>query len=199
MQEHSNTPPRLSEILAGDGADLRKAWNATAPAADTTAPIPAGKYVTHLRSMSLHRAKTGTPGVKLSFEILEGAHAGRRLWLDLWLSPAAMPATKRDLAKLGITRLELVEAATRTGRMPAAKFRCSVKVALREGDDGTARNEIRGFDVLGLDDPPAADPFTPKPAPDATPPTPPEASAEAEGELFPFGHNTPDAADWGRA
>jgi hypothetical protein len=96
----------LSEILQGNDRDkLNRAWDA-AQAAPDFAPLPAGEYRARIIRGELFNAKTGTPGYKLTFEVTEGEHAGRRFWHDLWLTPAALPMTKRDAAKLGVTSLD---------------------------------------------------------------------------------------------
>ena len=50
-----------------------------------------------------------TPGYKLTFKVVDGEHAGRQFWHDCWLTAAALPQTKRDLAKIGVTSLEQLE------------------------------------------------------------------------------------------
>ena len=80
--------------------------------------------------------------------------AGRQFWHDLWLTPAALPMTKRDLGKLGVTRLEQLEQPLPHG------IRCKVKLARRRGDDGVEYNHVRSFEVVGIDKP-EADAFAP--------------------------------------
>lgn len=89
----------------------------------------------------------GTPGYKLTFKVLEGDHAGRQFWHDIWLTPAALPMAKRDLGKLAVTDLEQLERPLPPG------IRCAVKLALRRDDDGSEYNRVRRFDVLGIDEP----------------------------------------------
>jgi hypothetical protein len=60
-------------------------------------------------SGELFTAKRNTPGYKLSFQVIEGEHARRRFWHDLWLTEAAMPMTKRDLLKIGVKSVEQLE------------------------------------------------------------------------------------------
>jgi hypothetical protein len=76
------------------------------------------------------------------------------LWLDCWLTAAALPRSKRDLAKLGITTPEQLEQQLPRG------LRCKVTVALRRDDSGVERNEVRSFEVIGVDKI-EADPFAP--------------------------------------
>jgi len=70
----------------------------------------------------------------------------------LWLTPAALPMSKRDLGKLGVTSIEQLEQP-----LPAG-IRCTVKLALRRSDDGGEYNRVRSFDVIGIDADPTADP-----------------------------------------
>jgi hypothetical protein len=139
----------LSEILGGDSQDtLAKTWGETEAASDYT-PLPRGEYNAVVVSGELHTAKTGTPGYKLTLEVTDGEHKGRKIWLDLWLTPAAIPLTKRDLAKLDITELAQLEKAP-------PRMVCKVKLALRKDNDGAEYNRVISFEAIG---PEQADPF----------------------------------------
>lgn len=145
---------KLSDILAsGNGGNIHDLWNSTT-AADDFSPLPAGSYVCRLISGELGQARTGTPQYTLSFQVLSGDFKRRQIWHSLFLTPAALPLTKRDLAKLGVTALEQLEQPVPKG------IRCKVGVVLHRDDDGTERNRIRTFSVLGID-PPELDPFAP--------------------------------------
>jgi len=160
----------LGDIFPEDDRNnLNRAWDETA-AAEEFAPLPAGEYVARIAAGELIVSSKGTPGFKLTFQILEGEHARRFFWHDIWLTPAALPMAKRDLAKFGITTPEQLEYAFPPG------FRCKVSLALRREDDGTERNRVRGFSVLGVDSP-ESDPFAPA---DSEPgsPTVPDDTAE---------------------
>lgn len=151
---------RLSDILASGGArdDLKKLWDQT-EAAGEMGPIPAGEYIARIVAGDYETSRTkGTPGYRLTFEVLEGAYAGRRLWHDCWLTPAALPGSKRDLAKLGVTSLDQLDS-------PLPRWiRCRCQVALRRDDAGIERNRVKCFEVIGLDKP-EEDPFAPVSAP----------------------------------
>jgi len=145
----------LSDILSGGGGDnIANLWNST-EAADEFAPLPGGKYLCHLVDGELtNSAKKGTPGYKMTFKVIDGEHTGRKLWHDIWLTPAAMSMAKRDLARLGITSPQQLE-------KPVPRWlRCSVSVVLRRDDDGTERNAVKTFEVIGKDEP-EADTFAP--------------------------------------
>ena len=144
---------KLSEILNGQGDGFRERWRNTQAAADF-APLPPGDYIAHVKSGELFTAKSGTPGYKVAFRVAEGEYAGRLLWIDFWLTPAALSMTKRDLARLGISDPEHLEKPIVPG------MRCKVKVALRRDDDGTERNRVVTFTYICVDKP-EADPFAP--------------------------------------
>jgi len=140
---------RLSDILAAGGFggdDFSSAWQST-EAAGEFKPLPPGEYVCHADRGELKTARTGTPSYSLTFKVCEGEHTDRLVWLDLFLTPAALPMAKRDLVKLGIddpAKMELP--------LPAG-MRCKVRVALRRDDDGTERNRVVRFSVVGIDKP----------------------------------------------
>jgi hypothetical protein len=146
---------RLSDILTnGSGDDLRDLWSKTEAAAEM-GPLPAGEYVARIVAGELETSRTNaTPGYRLTLQVVEGEFAGRRFWHDCWLTPAALPATKRDLAKIGVSSLEQLE-------QPLPRWiRCRCKLALRRDDDGNERNRLKSFEVVGLDRP-DVDPFSP--------------------------------------
>ena len=150
---NDNTPAprrRLTDIITGGVDSLRDQWN-RAEAATDFAPLPAGTYVARVLSGELNTSKSGTPGYKLTFRVLEGEYAGRQFWHDVWLTPPAMPMAKRDLGKLGVTDPEQLEQP-----LPAG-IRCKVKLALRRDDDGTEYNRVRHLEFIGVDDDPTAD------------------------------------------
>jgi len=188
----SNAPRRrLSDILNGGAGSLRDQWRTT-EAAEDFAPLPAGTYTARVIGGELFTAKTGTPGYKLTFRVIEGEHAGRQIWHDVWLTPAALPMAKRDLGKLGVRDVEQLENPLPPG------IRCACKLALRCGDDGTEYNRVRTFDVIGVDAEPTADddfaPAADAPADDAPPAAPP-AVADGSPPLI----DTAPEPDRGRA
>lgn len=187
---------KLTEILHDDDRrELEKAWSESEAAKDLL-PLPKGDYIARIIDGRTDTARTGTAGYKLKFRVLEGAHAGRLFWHDVWLTALALPMTKRDLGKLGIKSLEQLEKPLPHG------IRCRVKLALRREEDGTEYNRVRSFEVIGIDPPDEPDAFAPAAppeTPDGAPPlngaashTPANAEGQAEDEAsFPFGFNAP--------
>ena len=119
-------------------------------------PLSPGEYPCRVLTGELVNARTGTPGYKVAFEVTEGENVGRRLFLDLWLTPAAMPYTKRDLAKIGVTELAQCKRPLPPGML------ATVRVSVRKDDDGNTFNRVRSFDVTGVE---KADAFAPKDLP----------------------------------
>jgi hypothetical protein len=145
-----STRRKLSDIV-GNADTLKRAWDSTEAAGDF-APLPAGTYSTRIKSGELRTARTGTPEYCLTFEVIESPHATRRIWHSLYLTPAAMPMTKRDLAKLGVTSLTQLD-----NPLPAGIL-ASVRIVINTGDDGVERNKVKSFTVTGVESP---DPFSP--------------------------------------
>ncbi|MBM3996304.1 MAG: hypothetical protein FJ303_19450 [Planctomycetes bacterium] len=145
----------LTDILRGSSRDeLQNAWNQT-EAAGELGPLPAGDYVARIIAGELMTSRTnGTPGYRLTFRVCEGDYVGRRFWSEIWLTPAALPMAKRDLAKLGVTSLEQLERPLPQG------IRCAVKLALRKSDQDDKYNAVKSFTVIGIDAP-EVDPFAP--------------------------------------
>jgi hypothetical protein len=141
--------PKLSDILRDGNAErLHRDWDDAQPAAEF-APMPRGDYVATIVKGELHTSKKGTPGYRLTFRVSEGEFSGRLFWHDLWLTPAALPFTKRDLLKLGVSEPGLLE------RPLPAGIKVKATLALRVEDDGTERNKVLMFEVTGIE----RDPF----------------------------------------
>ena len=181
-----NNTKKLSEILNGGGNSLRDAWDTTEAASDF-APLPPATYTARIIGGELTTAKTGTPGYKLTFKVLEGELTGRQFWHDIWLTPAALPMAKRDLGKIGVTVLSQLENPLPPG------IRCAAKLILRKDDDGTEHNRVRSFEVFGVDKL-EDDDFAPAPLPTGGTPPPAEplgdtkaANEKSEDDAFPKG------------
>ena len=154
------TRKSLVDVLNGSSrAELARQFDETEAASDML-PLPRGEYRCRVTDGELVTSKCGTPGYSLTFTVDDGEHKGRKLWHTAWLTPAALPMTKRDLAKLGVTSLDMLENPLPVG------FVCDVKVAVRADDDGVERNRVVSFNVVALlADPSADDDFaSPMPA-----------------------------------
>jgi hypothetical protein len=115
--------------------------------------LPAGDYVAHVVGGSLRSSRRQTPGYRLTFEVVEGEHTGRLFWHDLWLTAAAVPMTKRDLAKLGVPVDDFQKMiAHLEGPLPEG-IRCHVHLAVRTDNDGNRYNRVVRFTVVRVDGP----------------------------------------------
>ena len=149
---------KLSDILSqNERESLARSWDSTAPADKVDrSPIPAGTYRCRILEGTLFTAKSGSKGYKLTFEVADGEHAGRRIWFDVWLTDNALPYAKRELAKLGVTRLDQLE------QPLPARFVVNVTVRIERGDDGNSFNKVAGFDDVELEQNADSNPFAPQ-------------------------------------
>lgn len=150
----------LVDVVAGfDREELARQFDESAAASDF-GPLPSGVYRCRAVDAAFTTSKAGTPGFCVVFAVDVGEFSGRRLWHTLWLTPRAMPMTKRDLLKLGVRRFDQL-----ADQLPPGVV-ADVKVAVRVDDSGSQRNRVLAFDVLErLADPTAdadfASPFLP--------------------------------------
>jgi len=159
----------LTDILNGGSGNFNNVWDSTEAAGDFE-PLPSGWYECWASRGELDESRNGTPGYKLTFTVRGGEFEDRKLWHDLWLTPAALPMTKRDLSRIGITTPEQMEQPLPQGIV------CRVQVTLRRGDDSIERNNVRRFEFVGIE----------KPEPDAFAPDAPEPGeaddSDADGD-----------------
>jgi hypothetical protein len=129
------------ESISGSDDDFNRLWEST-EAAPEMAPLPSGSYRCLVSDGRLAQAATGTRSYKVAFAIIDGKYTNRKVWMDLWLTDRALAMTKRDLAKLQITRPEQLNKPPRPGII------AEVRVALRTEDDGRQYNKVNGFTIV---------------------------------------------------
>jgi hypothetical protein len=108
----------------------------------------------------LAQAATGTRSYKVTFTVIDSPHRNRKIWMDMWLTDRAMAMTKRELAKLLITRPEQLNEPPRPGII------AEVRLAIRTEDDGRQFNKVNGFAVVEEAPPPSV--FSPDEEDDTT-------------------------------
>ena len=74
--------------------------------------------------------------------MIDGDFQGRKLWLDCWLTPAALPQSKRDLAKLSVEPIQDLAREPLAFDMPTTTTRSESasadrRLARRGASDGT--------------------------------------------------------------
>src|SRR5262249_41024211 len=137
---------KLSDILQGKSSWVGGDWSKIQAAPDYGKPIPRGKYSARLLDAEPFVAPLkGTPGVKLRFEIREGEHRGRQLSYTIWLTDAAKAGAVRDFAKLGIHSQEQLEDGVPPGILT------DLFVVIRTSEAGEEYNEVRTFEVTGVE------------------------------------------------
>jgi len=141
--------------------NLVRLWGEVEPAPEREA-LPPGEYTCDLICGELTASPRGTPCYKLTFQVVDGEYAGRKLWHDIWLTPSAIAHAKRDLGRLGITALEQL-------RRPVPRgIRCVLQVTRRTSDSGAVFNRVARFVVREIVQP-EADPFAPTKDVEGTP------------------------------
>src|SRR5438270_13906957 len=119
----SDKRPTLTDILSNAADGFNDVWENTA-AADEFEPLPGGTYRSLVTDGKLSESRTNkTPSYRVAFQVLEGSFKGRKLWEDYWLTPAALPTSKRELRRLGIERPEQLK------QPPPAGLIADVRVA----------------------------------------------------------------------
>jgi len=161
--------PRLTDLLGSAGLGDLSDQFASAEAAAERELLRPGRYVCRVARGELGKSRnTGTPRYTLRFEVVDGPHAGLAVYHDVWLTPAALPQAKRDLAKLGVRSLSQLERPLPPGIIVEAH------VVIRSSDGGDQRNLVKRFDFVRHDAAAVDDP-------DFAPPSPPAAATPATG------------------
>lgn len=116
------------------------------PAQDFT-PLPPGTYDVEVESAEYKATSTGKDMYMLTFKVTQGAHAGRKLWNNIVISPespTALGIAFRDLATLGVTEEFLLTEPDHPAicaKMIGSAAKASVII---RADDNT-RNDIKGI------------------------------------------------------
>ena len=76
--------------------------------------VPDGKYQVRIDEVRLDRSQKGDPMIKWDLVVIAGAQAGRHIFKNSVITPAALPFVKGDLKTLG---LELAKFSDLAGRL----------------------------------------------------------------------------------
>jgi hypothetical protein len=145
----------LSEILPNAGDyDIDRLWQ-NSEAAPELEPLPRGNYVCRVESGELFTAGTGTKGYRLKLRVHEGPHAERVTSMSLWLTEAAMPNTRRELAKIGIREPRQLSEPIPPGPIVSAQVVHEAK------GNGEVFHKAKSIQFLRVEKP-QADPFAPR-------------------------------------
>ena len=140
--QSSDKRPRLRDIVRGNATDFNRTWNETEASAGFD-PLPPGVYRCLIADGALFTSKANeTPGYKITFEVIDPPHAGRKVWHDVWLSSKALSIAKGELAKVGITSPDQLERPLPPGLI------ADVTVVQRTDDNGVVFNRVKTFKVI---------------------------------------------------
>jgi hypothetical protein len=114
--------------------------------ADELEPIPAGRYVAVIVDSEMKPTKSGTGNyLQLTFQIVEGEHANRLLWVRLNLdnpNATAVEIARRELSAICRSVGVLVP----TDSTDLHNLPCVIHVRVkRRNDTGELQNEIKGY------------------------------------------------------
>ena len=133
------TPKKKLSDIVKDMAALKQQWANTKPAADTDKPIPPGEYVCALVEGNAGESGSGKAYYKITLRVASGEYAGRLVWHDFYLSPAALPYTMRAFSKIGVTDLEQLD----DGLPPGLAVKA--KIVVKTLDNASERNEVKSW------------------------------------------------------
>lgn len=68
--------------------------------------LPAGEYIARVVDVGIHHSRKGSRGIRVWMRIEEGAHSGKLLRDDMWLTGGALPIAKKNLDALGFEGLK---------------------------------------------------------------------------------------------
>ncbi len=109
-----------------------------------SAELPPGTYTGTLMMSRIVRSwRSKSVGVALYWDV-QLRHGKKRVWRTLWLSPAALPRTKRELAQLGVRTLADLD---NDPPVPAGAI-CKLVIADRRDRDGYVETRIVHWEVL---------------------------------------------------
>jgi len=109
-----------------------------------SADLPPGAYSGTLTMSRIVRSlRTRNVGVALYWDV-QLRHSKKRVWRTLWLSPAALSRTKRELGRLGVRTLADLD---NDPPVPAGAL-CKLVIADRRDRDGYVESRIVHWEVL---------------------------------------------------
>jgi hypothetical protein len=144
----------------------------------SSGPLPAGVYLAHIVESDVQPLKSGNgEGLKLTFEIIDGQHKGRKVWENLNIRH-----TSEDTQRIAQSQLSALCHAVNVIKLmdtAALHFKpVRINVTVREAvGQYKASNNIKGYEAAGggISAPATA----PTPAPVAEAPAWPTAEQEA--------------------
>ena len=88
--------------------------SAEAPSFDE---VPDGKYQARIDSVRLDRSQKGDPMIKYDLIVMSGPQAGRHIFKNSVITPAALPFVKGELTTLGLELARFSDLGSRLGEL----------------------------------------------------------------------------------
>jgi hypothetical protein len=116
----------------------------------STGPLPAGVYLAHIVESDVQALKSGNgEGLKLTFEVIDGQHKGRKVWENLNIRH-----TNEDTQRIAQSQLSaLCHAVNVIKLMDTAALHFKpvyISVTVREAQGQyKANNNIKGYEAAG--------------------------------------------------
>lgn len=110
-------------------------------------PLPADNYTVVVETAEYKPTATGKDMYMLSFKVTEGAHAGRKVWNNIVISPespTALGIAFRDLATLGVTAEFLLTEPDHSA-ICAKMIGAAAKATVIVRKDDPTRNDVKGI------------------------------------------------------
>lgn len=144
----------LQDILRNQSKPVQDALSAfdDAKAAPDIARVPAGEYECVVAAIKMTESRNGIPVCRLVLRITTGNCEGQFVFSDNYLSPDAMPYTKRRLSAIGFSTAKQLTAPLQN------EVYVIVRVVQHMGDDGTAYTKVTDYRHLRTVAP-KSDPF----------------------------------------
>jgi len=141
-KENNERTLRLGVLIPDRDGQFEQEWNSTEPEAPPE-PVAPGVYRAWAKSGKIHKARTGTVGYRVTFEITEpGPEKGREVPFIAWITSEAAARSRHYLKMLNKTTYQDLD--TDLARGILAKIR----VTARETSSGRIFNEVEDFEVI---------------------------------------------------
>lgn len=98
------------------------------PAGGDYEPLPDGWYNVRVTDAEEVTARTGTPGIKVTMQVIDGPHANRKIFDRIWVSEAGAGFLRQKLESMGMA-IPASDFALDTGMLVGR--RCAVKTSQR--------------------------------------------------------------------
>ena len=135
----------------------------TVEAAPEFTVLPPGVYKARVLRGEYKTTKDGAEAYRILFEVVEGPYEGQIVGRTWTFGAKALPYTKRDLTKLGLsTKVQLLSPFPEFGH----DYIVQLVVVRRCDDNGTEWNDVKRIEVIDIEETPAARYAIPIPPPE---------------------------------